>query len=205
MPTNPHPTLTLTQPLADAIIAHARAGKPQEVCGLVRGRVSRATEVHPAPNVASNPLLDYVVEPNAMLAVFDWEDADDELVAIYHSHPFSPAYPSGSDAINAYYPDSVYLICSLQHDQRPVLNGFFLREAEGRFNVDDLRDVLDFYETRPGRWVGYIPTDAPLPPGLADLDRPADTALYVVFERYEDVIESRAVSVQPVEIRIEPI
>ena len=73
--------------------------------------------------------MNYEVDPSALLVQFAWEDEGDTLAAIYHSHPASPAYPSASDAYNAHYPESVYLICSLQDDDHPVLNGFYLRAS----------------------------------------------------------------------------
>ncbi len=47
-----------------------------------------------------------------------------EIVAIYHSHPHSEAYPSATDVALAGWPDACYLICSLEHPERPVIRGF---------------------------------------------------------------------------------
>ncbi len=197
------PQLRLPQPLVDAIIAHARAGKPEEVCGLVRGRSGQATEIRPARNVAPNRITDYAVESSDLLAQVEWEDAGDELIAIYHSHPQDPAYPSASDAIQAYYPDSVYLICSLLDDAHPDLRGYFLREVEGDLDAVALRHALPFYQTRPGRWGCYLPAGATIPPTLAPLDLPPGLALYVVIQHEaggEPYV--RSVAVTPVELVI---
>ena len=43
-----------------------------------------------------------------------------EIVAIYHSHPESPAYPSSTDVELAFWPDAVFLICSLADRDRPA-------------------------------------------------------------------------------------
>lgn len=197
------PQLRLPQPLVDAIIAHARAGKPEEVCGLVRGRSGQATEIRPARNVAPNRITDYAVESSALLAQVEWEDAGDELIAIYHSHPQDPAYPSASDAIQAYYPDSVYLICSLQDDIHPDLKGYLLREVDGDTDAAALRDHLPFYQTRLGRWGYYLPAGAALPTVLASLDMPPGLALYLVIQdEGEDAPYARAVAVTPVELMI---
>ncbi len=198
------PHLILPQPLAEAIIAHARAGKPEEVCGLVRGRVGRAIGVFPARNIAPNPITDYEVESKALLAQVEWEDAGDELIALYHSHPQDPAYPSASDAIQAYYPDSVYLICSLLDDARPDLKGFFLREIDAQLDPTALRRALPFYRTRPGRWGYYLPAGAALPPALAGLGPPPGLALYIVIqEDAEEPTQTRAVTVTPIELVID--
>ena len=107
------PSLILPRNIQDAIIAHAREGKPEEICGLLRGMDGIVIDYQRARNVAPNPIMDYEVDPKALLVQFLWEEQGDGMVAIYHSHPEDPAYPSASDAINAHYPDAVYIICSL--------------------------------------------------------------------------------------------
>jgi proteasome lid subunit RPN8/RPN11 len=56
-----------------------------------------------------------------------------ELIAIYHSHPHTRAYPSETDRGNAHdeegrplWPGVIYIICSLEHPDQPVLNAFRL-------------------------------------------------------------------------------
>ncbi len=198
-------TLAITLNIYDAIIDHARAGKPEEVCGLLRGRAGQVTGIHRCQNVAANPITDYEVDPQALLLQFEWEDAGDSLTAIYHSHPMDPAYPSASDAIQAYYPDSVFLICSLQDDAHPVINGYWLREAPGDFDGAAARAALRFYLTRPGRWGYYLAPDSALPPSLSGLARPDGLALYVICEdEPEGGVYTRAVLVEPVAILIAP-
>jgi len=196
-------TLTIPQDIYDAIVAHAREGKPEEVCGLLRGREGQVMGMHRCQNVAANRITDYVVDPQALLLQFAWEDAGDSLIAIYHSHPVDPAYPSASDAINAYYPDSVYLICSLLDDSRPVINGYWLREAPGAFDGAAARAALRFYQTRPGRWGYYVAPDSALPPPLSGLARPDGFALYVICEDEPGGgVYTRAVLVEPVAILV---
>ena len=47
-----------------------------------------------------------------------------DLGVIYHSHPVSPARPSARDIEYAGYPDSIYVICSLEHPDAPDLRAF---------------------------------------------------------------------------------
>ena len=196
--------VTLPHPIHDAIIAHALAGKPKEVCGLLRGRNGVVTELLRADNTAANPIIDYEVDPAALAVVaFDWEDAGDELVAIYHSHPAGPAYPSATDAYQAYYPDAVFLICSLQDEAGPLLRGFLLRDLPGEIDLEAVRGDLEFEEARPGLWSVHLSADRALPPSLAHLDRPVGSALYVVFQRQRSGAERvRVVAVQEVEIAV---
>ncbi len=185
------------------IVAHANEGRPKEICGLLRGRNGTAKELVRTKNIASNPILDYEVDPEKLLILFDWEEAGDELVAIYHSHPAGPAYPSGSDALKAYYPETVFLICSLLDEDKPVLRGFFLSELSGGIDLENVQNELVFDETRPGQWAAYLPDYRPCPSSLAHLKRPLDRALYVVYQQLRsDQAVARAVTVQEVDIII---
>ncbi|MFZ1404475.1 MAG: M67 family metallopeptidase [Anaerolineae bacterium] len=132
------------------IIAHARAGWPEEVCGILRGRDGIVTGLLPATNVAADRRFNYTVDPTILLRQFDFEEAGEEMIAIYHSHPSSPAYPSATDARQATYPDAVYLICSLQQAQAPVLRGFRLHtlpydSAASDFPLHPVRGSDDFW------------------------------------------------------------
>jgi proteasome lid subunit RPN8/RPN11 len=51
------------------------------------------------------------------------------MVAIFHSHPSSAAYPSHTDVNLAFYEDAVYVIVSLV-ERTPVVKGFSIREGK---------------------------------------------------------------------------
>lgn len=147
-------SLILPQSLYQALVAHAQEQWPQEACGLLRGRAGRATAFLPAANVAAQPRTDYQVDPQALLQALDWEDQGDELIAIFHSHPTSPAIPSPVDVARALYPDSVYLILSLQDRSHPHLQGYFLRPEAILIDptAQALRQALPFRQVRAGLW-----------------------------------------------------
>ena len=99
------------------IIDHSRAGVPNEACGLLvapayaaDGGVPRT--FLPLRNAAESPYR-YLIGPDDLLKVVEIEDAGDFVWGIVHSHVASPAEPSATDVGLAYYPDSLYLICSL--------------------------------------------------------------------------------------------
>ena len=123
-------TITLPRPIYDEIIEHARSGAPEEICGIISGRDGVATELVRARNEAENRVTDYWVDGGTLLRQFDFEDRGESMIAIYHSHPVDPAYPSATDARNAFYPDSVYLICSLLQPEQPVIRGYLLIQEE---------------------------------------------------------------------------
>ena len=203
MAENTVPPVRLPHRLHAAVIAHAREGKPEEVCGILRGRGLEAFEVIRGRNIAPERIENYTVDPQTLLRQFEFEDAGDEMMGIYHSHPISPAYPSATDAWNAYYPDAVYFICSLEHEDEPQVRAFCLTSHPLDQAWDELRSGLAFYETRPRLFGYYQPAEAPLPPLLDGLGV-AQPPFYLVFQtdKYGAVGEGRLVTVTeyPVEI-----
>lgn len=101
--------------MRDALVAHAREGVPNEVCGLVAGRDERAERVIRCANVHPTPVTRYQIDPREQLRAFREMDArGEELVAIYHSHPATQPYPSPTDRAEAHYPDAFYILLSLR-------------------------------------------------------------------------------------------
>ena len=127
--------LALPRALADEIVAHARAGLPNEACGILGGRDGAATRFYPAQNADASPYR-YTIDPADLLRIVtEIEDGGDDVVAIYHSHTRSPAFPSRTDVELAFWPDAAYLIVSLEADT-PDLKAFAIRD--GRIARRDL-------------------------------------------------------------------
>jgi len=115
--------------LADELIAHARANAPDECCGLIGGRGGAATRVLRAVNTEASPFM-YVMDPREQMALMDdVDDAGEDLLAIYHSHTRSAAYPSRTDVDLAFFSDPLYVIVSLQDADAPVIRAFHLYRA----------------------------------------------------------------------------
>ncbi len=116
--------MRLPAPLADRLIAHAREEFPNECCGLVAGHGDTATRVLPATNAEGTPFM-YVMEPREQMELMDAiDDAGEDLVAIYHSHTRSAAYPSATDVELAFFDEPLYVIVSLQDADAPVIRAF---------------------------------------------------------------------------------
>ena len=171
----------LPRTVYDEIIAHSRAGKPEEVCGILRGRAGRAAELYRARNLAEDRIDNYDVDPQTLLKQFEFEEAGDEMVAIYHSHPVSVAYPSATDAWNAHYPETYYLICSLEFDEAPVIRAFLMQPEWPDADIDAIRKVVVFDEVRRGLFGYFQADDAPVPEPMAELLAGMEAPLYVVF------------------------
>jgi proteasome lid subunit RPN8/RPN11 len=107
--------LTIPRSVAEELLIHARSELPNEACGLLAGdlQIGRATAFHPARNAEASPLR-YDVHPDDLVRiVFGIEDANEDLVGIFHSHTHTPAVPSPTDLRTAQYPDAFYVLATL--------------------------------------------------------------------------------------------
>jgi proteasome lid subunit RPN8/RPN11 len=122
--------MRISQDLIDEIVAHSRDDMPNECCGLIGGDGSQMTSVHRARNAAAT-WLRYELHPTDQLRIMNRIEEDgEELVGIYHSHTKSEAYPSQTDInLAENWPDPLYLICSLEHDDAPVVRAFEIRDG----------------------------------------------------------------------------
>ena len=100
--------MRIAQSLIDEMVAHAREDLPNECCGLVGGVDGAASVVIPVENSAASPLrfeMDPQGQYDALKAI---EGGGGEMLAIYHSHTKSAAYPSQTDVNQAVnWPDAV--------------------------------------------------------------------------------------------------
>ena len=133
-------SLRIPKAFADAIVEQARSEHPNEACGLLAGTDGEATKLFPMTNAERSPVI-YRMEPAEQLRVFnEIEGAGLDLVAIYHSHTRSPAYPSSTDVTLAYYPEATYVIVSLRDMDNPDLRAF--RIVDGRVTEAELEVVV---------------------------------------------------------------
>jgi proteasome lid subunit RPN8/RPN11 len=116
--------LTLPDALVEQLVAHARAGYPEEVCGLVAGRGGAAVAVYPGRNISLSPRVAYEMDVETLARLIEFEEAGLELLAIYHSHPHGPEGPSETDIEKATYPEAAYIIVSLADQKRPVMRAY---------------------------------------------------------------------------------
>ena len=180
--------VTLPAAIHAEIIAHSREGKPEEICGVLRGRGLEAFELIRARNVAPERIENYDVDPQTLLRQFEFEEAGDEMMGIYHSHPVSVAYPSATDAWSAHYPDAIYFICSLEFDDAPVIRAFrmlthFLDNDAGA-KLLALSEEVDFHEPRRNTniFARFQGQDAPVPEPLAAIADALSAPYYALYQ-----------------------
>lgn len=112
----------------DDMIAHCRACFPNEACGILAGRDGEITAFYPMTNIEQSPVT-YLMDSKEQFAVMkDMRAKGISMAAIFHSHPTSSAYPSGTDVNLAFYDDVVYVIVSLM-DPSPSVRAFTIRQG----------------------------------------------------------------------------
>ncbi|HET7485564.1 MAG TPA: M67 family metallopeptidase [Solirubrobacterales bacterium] len=123
--------MRISQSLIDEMVAHAREDLPNECCGMVGGVDGEASVVIPVVNSAASPLrfeMDPQGQYNALKAI---EDDGKEMLAIYHSHTKSAAYPSQTDVNQAVsWPDAIWVIVSFEDPESPVVKGYWLKDLK---------------------------------------------------------------------------
>jgi len=125
--------MRITQSLIDEMVAHAREDLPNECCGMVGGREGAATSVYRARNEFASPLR-FGVHPEDLFRITQREmpEREEDLVAIYHSHTKSRAYPSQTDLNEAQHswPDAIWVIVSLEDPDSPDVRAYWLKDLK---------------------------------------------------------------------------
>lgn len=116
--------LTLPRWIHQALLAQARAAAPVEACAILAGCDGRVQAVFPMTNTdasADHFMMDPVEQFAVVRAV---RAAGQQMLAVHHSHPTTPAWPSAEDIRLAVTPGVVYTILSLAEPDGPRLKGF---------------------------------------------------------------------------------
>ncbi|HSL34336.1 MAG TPA: M67 family metallopeptidase [Candidatus Limnocylindrales bacterium] len=124
----------LSAGMVQAMIDHARAEYPNEMCGVVIGDGpaadgGRPLRWEPARNRAASPVR-YDIHPDDLYRLtVATDEADEVFWAIVHSHTHSPPRPSMTDVGLAFYPDALYLLVSLA-EAEPALAAWRIVDGE---------------------------------------------------------------------------
>ena len=120
-------TLKIPGNLFEQMVQQAKAEAPIEACGILAGRDGQVEKLYKMTN--TNQSHDhFMMEPEEQFKVVkDIRAASLEMLAIYHSHPETPARPSEEDIRLALTPGAIYVIVSLK-DTDPVTKGFLIED-----------------------------------------------------------------------------
>jgi len=116
--------LNIPVSIHDDLIAHAREGFPLEVCGILGGTYDTVSAIYRMTNTdASNE--HFMMEPQEQFRVVkDLRAKGLSMLAIYHSHPETPARPSQEDIKLALTPMVSYVIISLADPSDPDVKSY---------------------------------------------------------------------------------
>ena len=101
---------------------------PIEACGILAGKDELVEKYYKMTN-ADESRVHFKLLPDEQFEVIkDIRATGCRMLAIYHSHPDTPARLSEEDIRLALTPDVAYLILSLQQSDMPVLKGFVVED-----------------------------------------------------------------------------
>jgi [CysO sulfur-carrier protein]-S-L-cysteine hydrolase len=118
--------LALPRPLYTEMVAYVLTQPALEMCGLLSGREGVVDRVWPVPNALRSPVAYRMDGPEFAEAMIGCEF---EPLGIFHSHPAGPPVPSPTDIAEAAYPDSIYVVISLQTTS-PSVRAFRIEDGQ---------------------------------------------------------------------------
>lgn len=105
------------------IVKYSKDLMPQEACGYLGGKGYLVKEFYPMKNIDKSG-VHFTLDPEEQFAVMDKAHlAGLEIVAVFHSHPESPARMSEEDIRLANDPEVLYLIYSVLNKE---LRAFYI-------------------------------------------------------------------------------
>ena len=117
--------ILLSRNITTQFLHLAQISPDQEICGLIGSSNGIASTCYPVENTAENPEIRFELDAKQQInAMASMRDKNEDLFAIYHSHPTAPAIPSATDIKLASYPDAVFLIISLNTKGVLEIRGF---------------------------------------------------------------------------------
>jgi proteasome lid subunit RPN8/RPN11 len=128
MTSNNNIQLKISKSHWQAMYNHVLQAMPFEACGLVAGVSNTIVKVIPISNILKS-LIRFRMAPQEQLDAFIWIDTHElSLVAIFHSHPNGPSFPSVTDITEAAYPETIHLIWS-HWEGNWTLRGFVIDDG----------------------------------------------------------------------------
>ncbi|MCA9922716.1 MAG: M67 family metallopeptidase [Anaerolineales bacterium] len=116
--------LKIKRPIFSAMVHHLQSAYPLEACGFLSGRRNLADRLHCIDNILQSPVA-YEMDPTQQItAMIDMENRGEKMLVIFHSHPQGPQTPSETDIEQAFYPEAIYMIVSLENRRQPIANAY---------------------------------------------------------------------------------
>ncbi|HCZ11337.1 MAG TPA: hypothetical protein DHV16_03575 [Nitrospiraceae bacterium] len=120
--------IIIPKQIFEEMLAHCRAGYPNEACGILAGNANEVSKIYKLINIEKSPVSYFMDSKEQFQVMKDMREDNLSMLAIFHSHPSSGAYPSAKDVSLAFYEECVYIIVSLIENE-PVAKGFVIKEG----------------------------------------------------------------------------
>ena len=121
--------LLVPSAFVSVMIDHARQQLPEECCGLLSGVEQQVRSIFRLNNESPDPRTGFLATAGLVAPFKQMRQAGEELLAIYHSHPASPAVPSRKDLALNYYPQVIHVIVSLV-EPTPTVRAYLLGASD---------------------------------------------------------------------------
>ena len=119
-------TIIIPRTLANRLLTLAQLTPEVEICGLISRNNEQKYQVYPIDNIANNKSCVFEMQPEQQINAFKLiRENQQNLFAIYHSHPDSEAVPSKKDLDDAAYKDALNIIISLSTKGVLDMRGYF--------------------------------------------------------------------------------
>ena len=120
----------IPRPILYRLLDHAQRSLPAECVGILSGQGRTILGWHPLTNQWQDGRR-FLADSTELIGLLrQLREEGRSLVALYHSHPQAEAVPSLTDLQQAYYPEALYLIVSLQTSGRLEMNGYLIRDGQ---------------------------------------------------------------------------
>ena len=113
----------------EQMVEQAKVEAPIEACGILAGKDGQVERLYKMTNVDQSSDHFMMAPEEQFKVVKDIRSDGLEMLAIYHSHPETPARPSAEDIRLALTPDVIYVIVSLQNSE-PAIKGFIIEDGD---------------------------------------------------------------------------
>jgi proteasome lid subunit RPN8/RPN11 len=154
--------LIFPEELRQELIAHAREGDPDEVCGILGGRDGAVTRVFRVRNSADSVGAEqgvfrdresgvasagrrpvhYYMDPRDQLRVYnELDELGLDVVGYYHSHTHTEARPSPTDVRLATDLVPVYVLVSLEDRSSPAVRAWRISKRDPSDEVGDIIEI----------------------------------------------------------------
>ena len=127
--------LTIPKSIQQQLFDHAKSLSPIESCGYLAGSGTDILEFYPMTNSDNSP-EHFSFDPKEQFKVVkDARAKKLELLAVYHSHPETPARLSEEDIKLFNDPNPVYLIVSLANNEQDLKGFKVMKPTENEVEI----------------------------------------------------------------------